>query len=250
MLHCPSCPHAGAGACAIVFSSTDRASFDAVEKWKRKVEDECGGVIMALVQNKCDLIDKAVVTPAEVEAMARKLGVKLYRTSVKEDLNVKEVFEYLASQYIVRGGDTSGVSAMASIGDYHKSGSSSALAAGSGAAAQAEQPEQQQAPQSNAADSRAPATAASDSKGDDDARQRDSQSDRTAARVEADGKADDGAAAASNAAAAQQQQAPPAPAPVPAPAPAPAAAANSGKIKLGAETKEQQRKKKNAFSFC
>lgn len=48
--------HAGAGACAIVFSTTDRASFEALDKWKRKVEDEVGpGLPMVLVQNKIDL---------------------------------------------------------------------------------------------------------------------------------------------------------------------------------------------------
>ena len=43
----------GTGACALVFSTVDRASFEAVEKWKRKVEAECGkDVVMCLVQNK------------------------------------------------------------------------------------------------------------------------------------------------------------------------------------------------------
>jgi hypothetical protein len=43
----------GAGAAALVFSTVDRASFDAVEKWKKKIEAQCGtGVVMALVQNK------------------------------------------------------------------------------------------------------------------------------------------------------------------------------------------------------
>ena len=30
----------GAQACVVAFSTTDRASFDAVQKWKKKVEDE------------------------------------------------------------------------------------------------------------------------------------------------------------------------------------------------------------------
>ncbi len=51
---------------------------------------------MCLVQNKVDLIDRAVVTPEEVEALARQLGLKLYRTCVKENINVTEVFGYLA----------------------------------------------------------------------------------------------------------------------------------------------------------
>lgn len=62
------------------------------------MEAECGPIACALVQNKVDLLDEAVVTPQEVEALARRLGVRLYRTCVKENLNVSDVFEYLAAQ--------------------------------------------------------------------------------------------------------------------------------------------------------
>mmetsp|Transcript_20202 Transcript_20202/g.51171 ORF Transcript_20202/g.51171 Transcript_20202/m.51171 type:complete len:249 (-) Transcript_20202:284-1030(-) len=86
----------GAGAAVIAFSTTDRASFEAVSMWKNKVESECGDIAMAMVQNKVDLVDHAVVSPEEVEALARKLGLRLYRTCVKENINVTEVFVYLA----------------------------------------------------------------------------------------------------------------------------------------------------------
>jgi hypothetical protein len=36
------------------------------------------------------LRSQAVVTPAEAEAMARRLGLKFYRTCVRENLNVTE----------------------------------------------------------------------------------------------------------------------------------------------------------------
>ena len=81
----------GAGAAVIAFSTTDRASFDAVSMWKGKIEAECGDIAVALVQNKCDLADQAVVSATEVEGIARKLGLKLYRTCVKEGINVIEV---------------------------------------------------------------------------------------------------------------------------------------------------------------
>jgi len=86
----------GAGAAVIAFSTTDRASFEAVAMWKSKVEAECGDIAVALVQNKVDLVDQAVVSATEVETLARKLGLKLYRTCVKEGINVTEVFVYLA----------------------------------------------------------------------------------------------------------------------------------------------------------
>mmetsp|Transcript_594 Transcript_594/g.1067 ORF Transcript_594/g.1067 Transcript_594/m.1067 type:complete len:249 (+) Transcript_594:160-906(+) len=86
----------GASACVIAFSSTDRESFDAVPNWKRKVEAECGPIAMCLVQNKVDLIEQAKMTPQEAEGMARKVGLKFYRSCVKENMNVTEVFKYLA----------------------------------------------------------------------------------------------------------------------------------------------------------
>lgn len=54
----------GAQACVVAFSTTDRASFEAVTKWKKKVEDECGGssIPMVLVQNKIDLMHQSVVS--------------------------------------------------------------------------------------------------------------------------------------------------------------------------------------------
>ena len=62
---------------------------------------------MVLIQNKIDLIDKAVITTDEAQALAEKVPVssrllnridslplqvqlKFYRTSVKEDYNINE----------------------------------------------------------------------------------------------------------------------------------------------------------------
>lgn len=105
----------GAQACVLTFSTTDRFSFEAVKDWKKKVENECGEIPTVLVQNKIDLMDQAVVSlwvdlnvvepsnfklwtfSEESEALARNLGVRLFRTSVKEDLNVAGVFRFLAT---------------------------------------------------------------------------------------------------------------------------------------------------------
>ena len=42
----------------LAFSTTDRASFDALPGWRSKVLEQCPGIAMVLVQNKVDLIDK------------------------------------------------------------------------------------------------------------------------------------------------------------------------------------------------
>lgn len=91
----------GAQACVIAFSTTDRDSFEAVETWRQKVEEEVGPDIpTCLIQNKIDLIDDAVMTQEEAEDLAKKLKMRFYRTSVKEDLNVNDVFQYLAQQHL------------------------------------------------------------------------------------------------------------------------------------------------------
>jgi ribosome biogenesis GTPase A len=56
-----------------------------------QVEKEVGELPMVLVQNKVDLIDKAVSSNVEVEELAKKLKLKLYRTCVSENLNVDKV---------------------------------------------------------------------------------------------------------------------------------------------------------------
>lgn len=108
----------GAGCCILAFSTTDRASFDAVESWHKKVRDECGDIVMVLVQNKVDLMDSAAMDAKEVEYLAKKLRLKLYRTCVKDDLNVTEVFNHLGAEFVNRGGEAAlGVTGITSMED-------------------------------------------------------------------------------------------------------------------------------------
>lgn len=88
----------GAQACVLAFSMTDRDSFEAVHSWKLKVENECGEIPTVIVQNKIDLMEQAVVNSEEADLLARALGCRLLRTSVKEDVNVAAVFRHLATR--------------------------------------------------------------------------------------------------------------------------------------------------------
>jgi GTPase SAR1 family protein len=99
----------GAGACVLVFATDDRASFDAIPQWHNAVIQECGtDTVFVLVQNKVDLLSTSNATPPdEVESLARTLNVKLYRTCVKDNVNVKDVFYYLADEFVRRGGHLS-----------------------------------------------------------------------------------------------------------------------------------------------
>ncbi|XP_048203519.1 ras-related protein Rab-23 [Perognathus longimembris pacificus] len=90
----------GAQACVLVFSTVDRESFEAVSSWREKVVAEVGDIPTVLVQNKIDLLDDSCIKKEEAEALAKRLKLRFYRTSVKEDLNVTEVFKYLAEKYL------------------------------------------------------------------------------------------------------------------------------------------------------
>uniref|UniRef100_A0A3Q3WM72 Ras-related protein Rab-23 n=1 Tax=Mola mola TaxID=94237 RepID=A0A3Q3WM72_MOLML len=80
----------GAQACVLVFSTTDRESFQAIDSWREKVEAEVGDIPTVLVQNKIDLLEETVIKNEEAEALAKRLKLRFYRASVKEDLNVNE----------------------------------------------------------------------------------------------------------------------------------------------------------------
>eukprot|EP00927_Polykrikos_kofoidii_P078886 TRINITY_DN75687_c0_g1_i1.p1 TRINITY_DN75687_c0_g1~~TRINITY_DN75687_c0_g1_i1.p1 ORF type:complete len:257 (+),score=60.72 TRINITY_DN75687_c0_g1_i1:113-883(+) len=126
----------GAGACILAFSTTDRASFDAIPSWHQKVKDECGDIAMVLVQNKVDLMDDAQMEASEVEFRARTLGLKLYRACVKDDLNVSEVFLHLGGEFVRSGGEAAlGTTGITSIDDVASRPMVDRHAAGEGSAA-------------------------------------------------------------------------------------------------------------------
>jgi Ras-related protein Rab-23 len=89
----------GAKGCVLAFSTTDRDSFDAIPEWNEKVKRECDeSLCKILIQNKYDLKEKAVVTDEEADSLAESLGLKFYRSSVKNGDMVEDsmmIFVYL-----------------------------------------------------------------------------------------------------------------------------------------------------------
>lgn len=74
--------------CVLAFSTTDVQSFEAIEKWKKKVEFECGPIPMVLVQNKSDLMEESRVSPQSVERLAKNLNLPVFQTSSKNNFNI------------------------------------------------------------------------------------------------------------------------------------------------------------------
>lgn len=82
----------------IVYDVTNRQSFINVQRWVEEVRSERGSdVIIVLVGNKTDLVDKRQVSIEEADAKARELNVMFIETSAKAGFNVKALFRKVAA---------------------------------------------------------------------------------------------------------------------------------------------------------
>jgi Ras-related protein Rab-23 len=93
----------GASGAIIVFSVINRDSFNAVKSWKEKIKAECDNIPMILVMNKIDLMDQSVVSEKEATDLAAQLGIILYKTSVKDNTMIDEIFDNLAIEFFQKG---------------------------------------------------------------------------------------------------------------------------------------------------
>ncbi|CAF1872850.1 unnamed protein product [Brassica napus] len=82
----------------IVYDVASRQSFLNTAKWIDEVRTERGSdVIVVLVGNKTDLVDKRQVSIEEAEAKARELNVIFIETSAKAGFNIKALFRKIAA---------------------------------------------------------------------------------------------------------------------------------------------------------
>ncbi|KAL4196157.1 hypothetical protein AMTRI_Chr04g181950 [Amborella trichopoda] len=82
----------------IAYDVANRQSFLNTPKWIEEVRTERGSdVIIVLVGNKTDLVDKRQVSVEEGDAKAHDLGVMFIETSAKAGLNIKPLFRKIAA---------------------------------------------------------------------------------------------------------------------------------------------------------
>ena len=85
-------------AAVVVYDVTSRPSFTATARWVEEVRAERGGdVVVALVGNKSDLVDKRQVSIEEGAARAAELGALFIETSAKAGFNVSALFKKVAA---------------------------------------------------------------------------------------------------------------------------------------------------------
>mmetsp|Transcript_44334 Transcript_44334/g.73878 ORF Transcript_44334/g.73878 Transcript_44334/m.73878 type:complete len:208 (+) Transcript_44334:133-756(+) len=82
----------------VVYDVSNRASFLNIARWVEEVRTERGSdVIIMLVGNKTDLVDKRQVSIEEGDAKARELNVMFIETSAKAGFNIKALFRKIAA---------------------------------------------------------------------------------------------------------------------------------------------------------
>ncbi|ORX44577.1 ras-domain-containing protein [Hesseltinella vesiculosa] len=82
----------------VVYDTTNRESFETTSKWiEEMLRERHGDVVIMLVGNKIDLIEKRQVTTDEGEEQANKYNVMFMETSAKGGYNVNHLFERMAN---------------------------------------------------------------------------------------------------------------------------------------------------------
>mmetsp|Transcript_20172 Transcript_20172/g.60853 ORF Transcript_20172/g.60853 Transcript_20172/m.60853 type:complete len:211 (+) Transcript_20172:255-887(+) len=82
----------------VVYDVTNRQSFLNTIRWIEEVRNERGSdVIIVLVGNKTDLVDKRQVSIEEGDAKSRDLNVIFIETSAKAGFNIKALFRKIAA---------------------------------------------------------------------------------------------------------------------------------------------------------
>ena len=84
----------------LVYDSTQRSTFRAVENWLLKIEKHADeNILKVLVANKSDVLEQEVPT-LEGPELAEKHGMTFFATSARTGSNVVEMFSETASLII------------------------------------------------------------------------------------------------------------------------------------------------------
>ncbi|CAK8578798.1 unnamed protein product [Lathyrus sativus] len=82
----------------IVYDVANRQSFLNTNKWVEEVRQERGtDVIIVLVGNKTDLVEKRQVSIEEGDTKSKEFGIMFIETSAKAGFNIKPLFRKIAS---------------------------------------------------------------------------------------------------------------------------------------------------------
>ncbi|MHA1271235.1 MAG: Rab family GTPase [Candidatus Helarchaeota archaeon] len=86
----------------IVFSVSDKDSFNHVDDWLNEFRKTCGNISALLIANKIDLEDERVVSEEEIKKKAEELNIPYIETSAKTGENVDKAFELIIQDILQR----------------------------------------------------------------------------------------------------------------------------------------------------
>ena len=66
-------------------------------RWLHEINQNCDEVTRILVGNKCDDPDRRVVLKEDAMRFANQMGIQLFETSAKENINVEEMFRAITN---------------------------------------------------------------------------------------------------------------------------------------------------------
>merc|ERR1711871_1808489 len=88
----------GAMGILLVYDVTDETSFQNIRTWIRNIEQHAtDNVNKVLLGNKCDILDKKVVSTEKAQALADEYQIQLFETSAKNNISVEDAFITIAS---------------------------------------------------------------------------------------------------------------------------------------------------------
>ena len=91
----------GANAIILVFSLIDKKSFESVENWINQIKEEASeSILIILVGNKSDLIEKRVISYEEAEKLAKEFNINYFECSAKTGKNINVAFNDLIEQMV------------------------------------------------------------------------------------------------------------------------------------------------------
>lgn len=76
----------------VVYDVTNGDSFANVKRWLHEIDQNCDVVNRILVGNKNDDPERKVVLTEDAQRFADQMGIQLFETSAKENINVEEMF--------------------------------------------------------------------------------------------------------------------------------------------------------------
>jgi Ras-related protein Rab-35 len=81
----------------VVYDVSSGDSFANVKRWLHEIDANCDVVNRILVGNKNDDPDRKVVLTEDARRFADQMGIKLFETSAKDNINVEEMFRSITT---------------------------------------------------------------------------------------------------------------------------------------------------------